>query len=226
MHGSEATAMNMKQYNSWDEIDKDTGGLVTSLTYIVLFVNDQVYNFEMQLSDHIKGCGLYHQKVKMLVNSMDRQMAAYNRQICRTAGINSEAMALITQSMEDDIKPHIDRYGFTVSQALHNAGCHEDLNKALSICSTVDMLCQTSKITIRDFFTSISKYAPLSCNPLQYLSMDKMLHFARELTDVLTPKEIHVNLNELPEIATAFQAIANNMLRAEVFEKAFESCEK
>ena len=99
----------MKQYNSWDEIDKDTGGLVTSLTYIVLFVNDQVYNFEMQLSDHIKGCGLY------------RQMAAYNRQICRIAGVNAEAMALITQSMEDDIKPHIDRYGFTVSQALHNA---------------------------------------------------------------------------------------------------------
>ena len=119
MHRSEATAM--KQYNSWDEIDKDTGGLVTSLTYIVLFVNDQVYNFEMQLSDHIKGCGLYRQKVKMLINSMDRQMAAYNRQICRIAGVNAEAMALITQSMEDDIKPHIDRYGFTVSQALHNA---------------------------------------------------------------------------------------------------------
>jgi len=35
-----------------------------------------------------------------------------------------------------------------------------------------------------------------------------------------------VNLNELPEIANAFQAIANNMLRTEVFEKAFESCEK
>lgn len=178
----------MKQYNSWDEIDKDTGGLVTSLTYIVLFVNDQVYNFEMQLSDHIKGCGLYRQKVKMLINSMDRQMAAYNRQICRTAGVNAEAMALITQSMEDDIKPHIDRYGFTVSQALHNAGCHEDLNKALSICSTVDMLCQTSQITIRDFFTAISKYAPLAYNPLQYLTMDKMLHFARELTEVLTPQ--------------------------------------
>ena len=55
----------MKKYNSWDEIDKDTGGLVTLLTYIVLFVNDQVDNFEMLLSDHIKGCGLYRQKVKM-----------------------------------------------------------------------------------------------------------------------------------------------------------------
>ena len=111
----------MNQYNSWDEIDKDTGGLVTSLTYIVLFVNDQVYNFEMQLSDHIKGCGLYRQKVKMLINNMDRQMAAYNRQICRIAGVIEDAKALNTQSMEDDIKPQIDRYGFTVSQALHNA---------------------------------------------------------------------------------------------------------
>lgn len=217
----------MKKYSSWDEIDKDTGGLVTSLTYIVLFINDQVYNFEMQLSDHIKGCGFYRQKIKMLVNKMDRQMAAYNKQISLTAGVNVEAMALITQSMEDDIKPHIDRYGFTVSQALHNAGCHGDLNKAISICFTVDMLCQTSQITIRDFFTAISKYAPLAYNPLQYLSMDKMLHFARELTDVLTPpqKEIHVNLNELPEIANAFQAIANNMLRVEVFEKAFNEVE-
>lgn len=215
----------MKKYSSWDEIDKDTGGLVTSLTYIVLFINDQVYNFEMQLSDHIKGCGFYRQKIKMLVNKMDRQMAAYNKQISLTAGVNAEAMALITQSMEDDIKPHIDRYGFTVSQALHNAGCHGDLNKAISICFTVDMLCQTSKIAIRDFFTSISKYVPLACNPLEYLSMDKILHLVIELTDVLTPKEIHMNLNELPEITTAYQAIANNMLKTEVFEKAFESCE-
>lgn len=33
--------MIMKQYNNWEEIDKDTDGLVTSLTYIVLFVNDK-----------------------------------------------------------------------------------------------------------------------------------------------------------------------------------------
>ena len=214
------------KYNTWEEIDRETNGLVTSLTYTVLFINDQVYNFEMQLSDHIKKCGFYRQKVMMLVNKMDRHLASYNRQICRTAGVNVEAMALIMQSMENDIKPHIDRYGFTVSQALHNVGCHGELNKAISICSTVDMLCQTSKITIRDFSTSISKYAPLACNPLEYLSMNKILHLVRELTNTLTPKDINLNLNELPEITTAFRAIANNMLKTEVFEKAFESCEK
>lgn len=30
----------MKQYNDWEEIDKDTNGLVTSLTYMVLFLTD------------------------------------------------------------------------------------------------------------------------------------------------------------------------------------------
>ena len=41
----------MKQYNNWEEIDKDTDGLVTSLTYIVLFVNDQVYNYALNIYD-------------------------------------------------------------------------------------------------------------------------------------------------------------------------------
>lgn len=216
----------MRQYNDWEEIDKDTNGLVTSLTYMILFVNDQVYNYTVSLMEAMRNSEHYRHNAKRTANAIEKEIDAYNTNIFRIAKANKEAFAEITQSMEDDIKPHIDRYGFTVSQALHNAGCHEDLNKALSICSTVDMLCQTSQITIRDFFTAISKYAPLAYNPLRYLTMDKMLHFARELTEVLTPKEIHVNLNELPEIANAFQAIANNMLRAEVFEKAFESCEK
>lgn len=52
----------MKHYNSWDEIDQDTGGLVTSLTYIVLFLNDQVYNSTIELKDNIKGTSFYKQR--------------------------------------------------------------------------------------------------------------------------------------------------------------------
>ena len=42
------------KYNSWEDIDQGTGGLVTSLTYIVLFLNDQVYNSVLQLRDEIR----------------------------------------------------------------------------------------------------------------------------------------------------------------------------
>ena len=54
----------MKQYNSWNEIDQDTGGLVMSLTYIVLFLNDQVYNSTIELRDNIKDTSFYKHEVK------------------------------------------------------------------------------------------------------------------------------------------------------------------
>lgn len=213
------------KYNSWEDIDQGTGGLVTSLTYIVLFLNDQVYNSVLQLRDEIRITPFYKQEVKKNVNDLYKYMRSYNTNIGITAKVNADALAIITQSMEDDIKPHIDKYGFAISQALHNAGCHGELNQLISISSIIDMLCQASKITIRDFYTAICKYAPLACNPLLYLSMDKAMFLSRNITDSLTPKDIHVNLNEIPAISTAFQAIANKLLSQEVFEKAFNECE-
>lgn len=215
----------MKHYNSWDEIDQDTGGLVTSLTYIVLFLNDQVYNSTIELRDNIKNTSFYKHEVKKHVNDLYKFMRSYNTNIGITANVNQDALAIITQSMEDDIKPHIDRYGFAISQSLHNAGIHRELNNLISISSTIDMLCQASKITIRDFYTAICKYAPLACNPLLYLSMDKAMFLTRRITDCLTPKDVHIDLNEIPTISTAFQAIANKLLSPEVFEKAFSECE-
>lgn len=214
----------MKQYNSWNEIDQDTGGLVTSLTYIVLFLNDQVYNSTIELRDNIKDTSFYKHEVKKHVNDLYRFMRSYNTNIGVTAKVNQEALAIITQSMEDDIKPHIDRYGFAISQSLHNAGIHGGLNNLISISSTIDMLCQASKITIRHFYTAISKYAPLACNPLLYFSMDKAMFLTRRITDCLPPKDVHIDLNKIPTISTAFQAIANKLLSPKVFEKAFSEC--
>lgn len=86
------------------------------------------------------------------------------------------------------------------------------------------MLCQTSKITIRDFYTSMRKLAPIAVNPLAWLSIDKAMFYARMITDNLTPKDVSINLNDIPAISTAFQAIANKMLSPDVFEKAFNEC--
>lgn len=49
----------MRQYNDWEEIDKDTNGLVTSLTYMVLFVNDQAYNYTVSLMEAIRNSEHY-----------------------------------------------------------------------------------------------------------------------------------------------------------------------
>ena len=68
------------------------------------------------------------------------------------------------------------------------------------------------------------KLVPIAVNPLAWLSIDKAMFYARMITDNLTPKDVSINLNDIPAISTAFQAIANKMLSPDVFEEAFNEC--
>lgn len=194
----------MKQYNDWEEIDKDTNGLVTSLTYMVLFLNDQVYNYTVSLMEAIRNSEHYRHNAK------------------RTAKANKEAFAEITQSMEEDVQPHIDRYYYTISQILLDHGVSGMTNRIASLSSTINMLAQMSRITISDFGDRMRKIVPLAYNPLSYLALDKVEYLSDRLSSEVTGKDVRINLNEHPGIVKAFTAISNALLRPEVFEKAFD----
>ena len=75
----------MKQYNNWEEIDKDTDGLVTSLTYIVLFVNDQVYNYALNIYDSCRNTPYYRRGVKKNIKRIEKD--SWNRTIQTFAGL-------------------------------------------------------------------------------------------------------------------------------------------
>lgn len=141
----------MKQYNDWEEIDKDTNGLVTSLTYMVLFVNDQVYNYTVSLMEAMRNSEHYRHNAKRTANAIEKEIDAYNTNIFRIAKANKEALAEITQSMEEDVQPHIDRYYYTISQILLDHGVSGMTNRIASLSSTINMLAQMSRITISDF---------------------------------------------------------------------------
>lgn len=91
----------MKQYNDWEEIDKDTNGLVTSLTYMVLFLNDQVYNYTVSLMETIRNSEHYRYNAKRTANAIERGINAYNTNIFRIAKANKEAFAEITNAILD-----------------------------------------------------------------------------------------------------------------------------
>lgn len=212
----------MKQHNDWEEIDKDTNGLVTSLTYMVLFVNDQVYNYTVSLMEAIRNSEHYRHKAKKLANGIEREINAYNTNIFRVSKANKDAFAEITQSMEEDVQPHIDRYYYTISQILLDHGVSGGANRIASLSSTINMLTQMSRITISDFGDRMRKIVPLAYNPLSYLLLDKVEYLSDQLSSEVTGKEVRINLNEQPSILKAFTAISNSLLRPEVFEKAFD----
>ena len=56
-----------------------------------------------------------------------------------------------------------------------------------------------------------------------YLSLILSAHFVGRSFQKVNNSIL--DLNEIPTISTAFQAIANKLLSPEVFEKAFSECE-
>lgn len=60
--------MRRKEENIFCDIDNKANGLLTNLTYVVLFLNDQAYNYAMRLLDDIKKTKYYRQGAKMTVN--------------------------------------------------------------------------------------------------------------------------------------------------------------
>ena len=211
----------MRQYNDWEEIDKDTNGLVTSLTYMILFVNDQVYNYTVSLMEAMRNSEHYRHNAKRTANAIEKEIDAYNTNIFRIAKANKEAFAEITQSMEEDVQPHIDRY-YTISQILLDHGVSGSSNRIASLSSTINMLAQMSRITISDFGDRMRRIVPLVYNPLSFLALDKVEHLSDRLSSEVTGKDVRINLNEQPGIVKAFTAITNAILDPRVFNKAFE----
>ena len=213
--------------NSLDEIDEQSGMKVSAFTYITLFLNDQVYGYEAMLEDEIKKSKLYKGSVKYNFNRLHQSVKEYNRLMMNTLSPGqSELMADILSSLEEELKPSLDTYLYQVSQYLLDAGINGEANRFASIASTINMLAQTSNLTISVFNDTVCKPFRIDCNPLQYLNMDKVKFLSGELGDILTPKREHINLNEGKGIVDAFTSFNNRLLYSGAFERAISGAEK
>lgn len=212
-----------KPVKNWQEVDEDTKGLVSALTYVVLFINDQVYNHILMLGDNLKPSKFYKHEVKMNFNAIDKEIKAYNFKVNDISGVQSEVLASITQSMEDDLKPHIDRYYYALSQILLNHGVTGEANRIASYASTINMLCQVSSLCMKDFGERICNLYRMDGNPLSYLEQGKIERLSAEISTTVAGKGVKVNLNDEPSVSTAFKCIMSNMLSPKVFENAFSS---
>lgn len=81
-----------------------------------------------------------------------------------------------------------------------------------------------SELTIKDFAKFVREKYHVSNNPIANLSLSRVEKLSDELSDLIIG-DVKVNLNDYPKVMTAFKAIANNLLKVEVFNKAFDEAE-
>lgn len=200
---------------------------VTAFTYITLFLNDQVYAYEATLEQEIRKSSLFKGSLKYIFNKLHKAVGDYNRLMFRTLkGSQQDTMADILSSLEEELKPSIDTYMYQVSQYLLDNGISGENNRFASLASTINMLAQTSNLTISVFNDTVCKPFRIDCNPLAYLNMDRAKHLSGELSDLLTPGGKPINLNNGKGIAAAFTAFNNRLLYSGAFERAIAGAEK
>lgn len=184
--------------------------LIWCYTAIVLFINDQVYNYQVSLYEAIVKSKLNRQEMKRNNNSLKKEMRKYNSMINRIISQKGhERYAEMLSHIEEDCAKHLEIYKFQISQHLLNNGITGDRNLIASLASTIDMLCQTSSLTIQkhyDMFGFIDY-------DLRKYELKSISRYANIITnDCVKRSNVYVNLNEVENIKTAYNTFINKLL--------------
>lgn len=209
----------------WNEINRQSEGLVATSTYLVLFVNDQVYNYTVSLMDALRKSALYKGSVKRMANRMERNMSVYNTDLFKVYKVDADSFAETTSLMEETVGPHIEKYCFTLSRILSDNDISGEANRICSLSSTINMLTQTSRCAIKHFGNRVSRFARHCGNPLTRLALGEVETLSDKLSNCVAGDGIKVNLNEKPGIMAAFEAIMGALLNPQLMNRAFEMVE-
>lgn len=217
-----ATAIRGKRMSDWEQVEKDSKGLVSMLTYIALFINDQIYGYYADMSEVMKKSGLNRHMAKKLFRDMGREIRSYNSTINSAMGDASDFFADSMIVMEEDLKPSIERYRWQINQFLTDKGVDAERSGIASYASTINMLAQSVGVVIDTFSDIMRKRYGITRNPLNYIRMDRIKKISGELANVTADNRDIINLNENDNIRIAFEAFYNRLLRGDALKKVFD----
>jgi len=208
-------------YKSWQEVDEKTNGLVTLLTFSILYINDEVYDYQVRLKEVFLKSRYYRFCGKHLYNRIEKNVRAYNLKMKSIIKDKMTDYASLLIEVDEIHQKHISNYYYAVSQCLLDRGITGELNKIQSILSVMDMLCQTSKITIDAFQKNVSDKLEVN-NPTREFDTSYIDNSVLALSGYLAPKNITIDLNRDKRIMEAFQVFTNKLLSSETINAVME----
>lgn len=210
------------QTADWQKIDQESNGKIAHVTYVALFVNDQIYNYSIELESSLQGSGKMRHLVKKTFKDLKLAVENYNRLIFSKLSINADMFADITQSMEEDIKPSIDILMYQISGELLKNGISGATNKASSICVVINVLCQCSKMISKVFKEDVSKQQGFIPTNFDYLCLDTVEKKSLDLSTILINPDQTVDFNKIDSVMMAFEILTRRLLDPKIFQKAIQ----
>lgn len=213
---------------SWQDIEETSFGMVSSFTFRILFLNDQIYAADMELNEILpKDKDLYRGEVRKTYDHLHQSIADFQKQNNSLLGKEASYFtANVLCDVEEDLKQEIDNMCEAVSQILMNAGVFWNTNAVASKAAILNLLCQISCLMIKEYGNRLLKYFGITDNALLPLSQEKQEMLSFNLMKQVIPKNVKLDLSNDNILNRAFDAFTAKMLYGSSFYRAIDRTEK
>lgn len=212
---------------NWAHLDRVTGGKVTRLTFLSVFLNDQVYARASELYYLVKGMP------EMWGNPVIRREArdmrsSYVRKgyaLIDLLGKHSDFCSDINRYMEDEMEKHWTIFCLQISQALLDIRLTGNANKVATAAIGVNVMTQMLRSTVDNFRRMVCNPYFIMTNPLEDLLQTRVGKCAIAIADCFLIDGKPVNLNDCEMINKAFAILVDHVVNAPAMERAWQYAE-
>lgn len=217
----------LKENCGAEVLDQVTQGKITQMEYMVIFLNDQIYNTSLVIEDILKKNGRYRQKEKMLIKEIRKEITKYNNRMSNTDDRFVDLIADVTASLEDDIGPHINIFTYQISQELLNHGIDGVDNMMITQTHLLHVLHRMAESSLKEIKRMYFEYTSCEYTSLAVLEMKGIARLANELSFIFQRSMINnnlvVNLYSNEMVKRSFDVFLKKVWDTKLYDKAFEN---
>ena len=194
---------------------------IIHFTFALMFLNDQVYKWQMMLSDELKKSKLYKREIKYNLNKINKDVDNFTTLMFQLQNEYSYEDSIALAIAEEELEEYIESFNSVMKDILSRSSNNSTAVSCAAKCHTINMLCGMAKKFIKSFGIRnqigsnglIDPYR-VGRSELDGFYMSTTEYLSKELSGLLI-KDVILIEEDSKKIKIAVDDFLNKMLDAE-----------
>lgn len=194
---------------------------IIHFTFALMFLNDQVYKWQMMLSDELKKSKLYKREIKYNLNKINKDVDNFTTLMFQLQNEYSYEDSIALAIAEEELEEYIESFNSVMKDILSRSSSDLTTVSCAAKCHTINMLCGMAKKFIKSFgirnqigSNGLIDPSRVGRSELDGFYMSTTEYLSKELSGLLI-KDVILIEDDSKKIKIAVDDFLNKMLDAE-----------
>ena len=194
---------------------------IIHFTFALMFLNDQVYKWQMMLSDELKKSKLYKREIKYNLNKINKDVDNFTTLMFQLQNEYSYEDSIALAIAEEELEEYIESFNSVMRDILSRSSSDLTTVSCAAKCHTINMLCGMAKKFIKSFgirnqigSNGLIDPSRVGRSELDGFYMSTTEYLSKELSGLLI-KDVILIEDDSKKIKIAVDDFLNKMLDAE-----------